>query len=169
VRVLRRPAKATGREAVSDKEPWDAWNEMSDAARMLDWFNLRSRLAATSKELDEQRKLRDIGRQQLDEQHARQLEANETLIKRLAAVTDERETTVADLRSRLADVETRMQAQTVLAVSYLNVITEQAGRLAAADALLREGCGYIDDVPDARSAYKDRVRAHLAAAREGEK
>jgi hypothetical protein len=73
------------------------------------------------------------------------------------------------LRSRLADVETRMQAQTVLAVSYLNVITEQAGRLAAADALLREGCGYIDDVPDARSAYKDRVRAHLAAAREGEK
>jgi hypothetical protein len=38
---------------MSDKEPWDAWNEMSDAARMLDWFNLRSRLAAVEAENDE--------------------------------------------------------------------------------------------------------------------
>lgn len=37
-------------------------------------------------------------------------------------------------------------------------------RLAEAEALLREGCGYIDDVPDARSGYKDRVRAFLRPA-----
>jgi hypothetical protein len=57
----------------------------------------------------------------------------------------------------------------VIAVAATRDNESLRSRLAAADALLREGCGYIDDVPDARSAYKDRVRAHLAAAREGEK
>ena len=46
---------------------------------------------------------------------------------------------------------------------YEKKLCEVEARLAEAEALLREGCGYIDDVPDRRSAYKDRVRAFLAA------
>ena len=42
-------------------------------------------------------------------------------------------------------------------------LTESDALAAKAESLLREGCGYIDDVPDARSGYKDRVRAFLAA------
>jgi hypothetical protein len=42
--------------------------------------------------------------------------------------------------------------------------------LAEAEALFVTGCGYIDDVPDGRAQYKDRVRAFLAAtAKEGER
>ena len=36
---------------VSDKEAWDEWNEMSDAARMLSWFNLRTSFDAKEREL----------------------------------------------------------------------------------------------------------------------
>jgi len=72
-----------------------------------------------------------------------------------------------EIYGRAADEIDRLNAQALELCAELSGLRRA---LAEAEALFVTGCGYIDDVPDGRAQYKDRVRAFLAAtAKEGER
>ena len=83
---------------MSDKEAWDEWNDMSDAARMLSWFNLRTSFDAKERECERLRELL--------------LEARQSVNAELCVIEPMYAPRAVELRQRLARIDAALKEPT---------------------------------------------------------